>query len=195
MGGGWMKNSRAQLALILILMLALFLKIEGIMPDIFAGGDEPIAIVKEKEGLEFSAVFDSNSFTENDELIIKATITNKSKNAIRYYAGTSSYGIRGALGATLHSIDGRSRFTDKFIIETRGISTNASILHGELLPGKTISCEFSMLPYFVDEGTKYKVSSGEYMLKLWYNTDTQRSIETEFPLRLTKRFSSMHLKS
>ncbi|MGB7605850.1 MAG: hypothetical protein WBL93_10280 [Lutisporaceae bacterium] len=190
-----MKNSRGQLALILILMFALFLQIEGVIPDIFAGSDEPIVITNEKEGLEFSAVFDSGGFKEKDELIVKATISNKSNKAIRYYAGTSSYGIRGALGVALYSLDGKSRFTDKFDIETVGTRTDASVLNGELLPGKTISCEFSMLPYFVDKGTKHNVSSGEYMLKLWYSKDTEGSIETEFPVTLTKLFGKMYLKS
>lgn len=190
-----MKNGRGQLALILVLMLALFLQIEGVIPDIFAGSDELIVITSEKEGLEFSAVFDSGGFKEKDELIVKATILNKSNKAIHYYAGTASYGIRGALGAELYSIDGKSRFTDKFGIEAARINTDASVLNGELLPGKTINCEFSMLPYFVDNGTKHSVVSGEYMLKLWYSKDTESSIEAEFPVRLTKLFGKLYLKS
>lgn len=190
-----MKNSRGQLALILILMLALFLQIEGVTPEIFAGSDEPVVIVSEKEGLEFNAAFDSGGFTEKDEIKIKTTITNKSKNTIRYYAGTSSFGTRGALGAALYSKDGTSNFTDKFSLETAGISTDVSILNGELMPGEAISCEFSMLPYFVDKGVKYNVSSGKYLLKLWYNIEIGRTIETEVPVTLTKRFGRMYLKS
>lgn len=190
-----MKNGTGQLTLILLLMLALFLQIEGVMPNIFAGDEEPLLMTNERQGLEFSAAIDDKSFSEKGKLIIKTTITNISTAPIRYYSATASYGIRGALGAALYSFDGKSKFTDEFTVQTAGISSSAAALDGELSPGKAISCEFTLLLYFMDNGTKHIAASGDYILKLWYNKGTDGAIETEMPVTLVKRFGRIYLKS
>lgn len=190
-----MKNGSGQLTLILLLMLALFLQIEGVVPDIFAGSDEPLVITSQKDGLEFNAVIDDKSFSKKDKLIVETTIKNISAAPIPYYAVTDAYGIRGALGAALYSSDGRSEFTDEYAAKTAGMSSNASVLNGELKPGRTINCDFTLLPYSMDKGRKHIAAPGEYILKLWYSKGDEGSIETEIPVTLVKRFGRMYIKS
>lgn len=190
-----MKNGTGQLTLILLLMLALFLQIEGVVPDTFAGIEEPLVMTSDKEGLEFSATINDKSFSEKDKLTIAATITNISGVPKRYYAGTAAYGIRGVLGVALYSFDGKSKFTDALAGELENRNSNASTMEGELLPGKSISCDFTLFPYFTDGETQSIAASGDYILKLWYNSGNDDTIETEFPVTIVKRFGRMYLKS
>jgi hypothetical protein len=189
-----MKNGTGQLTLILILMVALFLQIEGVMPNIFAGNDDPLVITGEKDGLEFNAVIENKVFSEKDKMKVKATIKNISTSPVHYYASSASYGIRGVLGLALNSSDGKSKFTDMFEMETAGIGSDAA-LDGELLPGKAINSEFTLLPYFIDKGEKKMAASGDYILKLCYNKGDEGTVETEFPLTIVKRFGKIYVKS
>lgn len=189
-----MKSTTGQMALILLLMLAIFLQTEGVMPDIFAGDKEPIELSSVHEGLEFHAAFDSKGFTEKEELKLNVAITNRSNKPIGYYSGTTLYGIRGILGATLSSVDGIYKFTDKYILDTAGISSDTGVLQGELPPGKTINYDFTMLPYFIEDGEKNYADEGEYTLKLRYNKDIQEVIEAEFPITVIKRFGRISIK-
>lgn len=189
-----MKNGTGQLVLTLLLMLALFLQIEGVVPDIFASSEEPLVMVNEKEGLGFKITIDDKGFSVKDKVVIKTTITNIGAVPIGYYADTAAYGIRGALGAVLYSSDGNSKFTDELAAQTTDKSSRFTALDGELPSGGTISSEFNMLPYFIDNEDQHIAAPGKYILKLWYNRGNGETIETEFQVTLVKRFGKMHLK-
>ncbi|MDF2530622.1 MAG: hypothetical protein K0Q65_203 [Clostridia bacterium] len=190
-----MKDSKGQFAVILILMLALFMQMEGMLPNIFASREEPIILVDEVDGLEFEAQIDGKSFDNQNEVIIKAAVTNKSDQPTSYYVDTTSKGVRGILGAALVSMDEKSCFTDKFLIDTVKASSNAMALEGMLESGRALVCDFYMLPFYKENGSMKHVTPGNYILSLWYNKGVGEVIKAEFPVTITKRLGKMYIKN
>lgn len=189
-----MKGSKIQFAVILILMLALVMQMEGMLPDIFAGSEKPILFIDEIDGMEFKAQIDSKGFNYENELVIKTIITNKSNLPKNYYASTTSYGVRGVLGATLVSMDKKSSFTDKFQSDATKSSANVMALEGLLEPWRGLVCDFYMLPFYKENGSAKRVTPGKYILSLWYNKDIDEVIKAEFPVTIKKRLSKMYIK-
>ena len=190
-----MKDSKRQFAVILILMLALFMQMEGLLPNIFASREEPIVLVDEVDGLEFEAQIDSKSFDNGNEVIIKAAVTNKSNQPTSYYVDTTFNGVRGILGAALVSLDEKSCFTDKFLFDASMVSSNAMALEGILESGRALVCDFYMLPFYKENGSVKYVAPGNYTLSLWYNKGAGEVIKAEFPLTITKRLGKMYIKN
>jgi hypothetical protein len=190
-----MKDSKGQFAVILILMLALFMQMEGMLPNIFASREEPIILVDEVDGLKFEAQIDSKSFDNQNEVIIKAAVTNKSDQPTSYYVDTTSKGVRGILGAALVSMDEKSCFTDKFLIDTVKASSNAMALEGMLESGRALVCDFYMLPFYKENGSVKHVTPGNYILSLWYNKSVGEIIKAEFPVTITKKLGKMYIKN
>ena len=189
-----MKGSKGQFAVIIILMLALVMQMEGILPDIFAGSEVPIQLIDEIDGMEFKAQIDSKSFNNDSEVVIKATVINKSNLPKSYYADTTSYGIRGVLGAALVSTDEKSSFTNKFLLDDVKASSNSMVLDGMLEPGRELVCNFYMLPFYKENGLSKYVTPGSYTLSLWYNKGAEEVIKAEFPLTITKRLGKMYIR-
>lgn len=189
-----MKGSRGQFIVILILMLALVLQMEGIMPDIFAGSEEPIQLTDEIDGMEFRAEIDRKGFNKENEVVIKASVTNKSNLLKSYYANTTSYGIRGVLGAALVSTDQKSGFTNKFLLDTAMVPSDSMVLDGVLEPGRELCCNFYMLPFYEENGSSKYVMPGSYILSLWYNKGAEEVIKAEFPVTVSKRLGKMYIK-
>lgn len=189
-----MKGSKGQFVVILILMLALVMQMEDILPDIFKENEEPIELTDEIDGMEFKAQIDDKSFSKESEVVIKATVINKSNMLKSYYAETTSYGMRGVLGAALVSTDEKSSFTNKFILDTAKSSSNEIVLDGMLEPGRELACNFYMLPFYEENGSSKSVTPGSYILSLWYNKDAEEVIKAEFPISVTKRMGKMYIK-
>jgi hypothetical protein len=189
-----MKGSKIQIAIILILMLALVMQMEGKLPDIFAGSEKPILFIDEVDGMEFKAQIDSNVFNYENELVIKTVVTNKSNLPKNYYSKTASYGTRGILGATLVSADKKSCFTDKFNSVITKSTDNAVELEGLLESGRELVCNFYMLPFYNENGHAKLVPPGKYILCLWYNKDTDAVVKAEFPVTINKRLNKMYIK-
>lgn len=189
-----MKGSKGQFAVILILMLALVMQMEGILPDIFAGSEKVVLLVDEIDGMEFKAQIDSRGFDYENELVIKTIITNKSNLPQNYYASATAYGVRGILGATLVSMDNKSCFTDKFLSDATKSSANTVASEGFLESGRELVCDFYMLPFYNENGRARRVVPGKYILSLWYNKDTEEVIKAEFPITIEKKLSKMYIK-
>jgi hypothetical protein len=193
-----MKSSKGQLTAILILIIALFMQIEGLIPDglisnIFASSEDPIILSDEIEGVEIKAEIDGKGFNNEKEVIIKATVTNNSRLSFNYYSETKSYGYKEIIGAALKSIDGKSSFTDKLIKE-EGFPSIDMVLEGELEPGRTLTHEFRMLPFYKENGSVKHVSEGQYILCIWYNKGIGEITKAEFPIKVVKRFGRMYIK-
>jgi hypothetical protein len=191
-----MRNSKGQISAILILIIALFLQMEGMtwmIPNIFAGSDETIVLIAEVEGLEFKAEIDGKSFNEDKELIVNAMVTNKSNRPIHYDEVASSYDKSVVLGASLVSIDGESYFEDKSK-QVEKSSSNTSDLRGQLDPGRTLSNRFVKLPFFKENGSIRHVTPGTYVLRIWFCKSEGELIQSEFPMAVTKRFGRMYIK-
>jgi hypothetical protein len=189
-----MKGSKGQFAVILILMLALVMQMEGILPNIFAGSEKAVLLVDEIDGMEFKAQIDSRGFNYENELVIKTVITNKSNLPKNYYASTTSNGVRGILGAALVSMDNKSCFTDKFLSDATKPSADTMATEGLLESGRELVCDFYMLPFYNENGRARRVTPGKYILSLWYNRDTEEVIKAEFPITIEKRLSKMYIK-
>lgn len=190
-----MKSTKGQIAAIMVLMLGLFLRMEGLLPNIFASSDGPVVLIDEIDGVEFKAVLDKNVINDGNEVLLKTTITNKGKSALPYYAGTSDFGMRGVIGATLCSQNSSSSFTDKLDMAKAGQSSAAVVLQGTLAPGQDVLCNFNFLPYYKDQGSMKLVEPGAYILKLWYTKQPDEIIRAEFPVSIVKRFGKMYIKS
>lgn len=190
-----MKGNKREIAVMLILILALFMHMEGGLPNLFARSEEPIVLQEKVEGMEFKALIDSKGFTQEAEIVIKTIISNKSSQPIRYFAGTTSYGIRGVMGAALFSEDNKVKFTDKFMLDFEGASSNAVVLDGMLESGRELTCDFYMLPFYKDNGNVKYVTPGRYILSLWYNKGAGEVVKAEFPLTVSKRLGKMYIKS
>ena len=189
-----MKGSKIQFAVILILMVALVIQMEGKLPDIFAKSEEPILLINEIGGMEFKVQIDSKDFNYENELVIKTMITNKSNLPKNYYSSATSYGVRGVLGATLVSVDKKSSFTDKFQSDAAKSSTNTMALEGLLESGSGLVCDFYMLPFYKENGSAKRVTPGKYILSLWYNNDMEEVTKAEFPVTINKRLNKMYIK-
>jgi hypothetical protein len=189
-----MKGSKGQFAVILILMLALVMQMEGILPDIFAGSEDPIQLTDEIDGMEFKAQIDSKSFNKDNEVVIKATVINKSNLLKSYYADKASYGVRGVLGVDLVSTDEKSSFTNKFLLDAAKASSNSMVLDGTLEPGRELVCDFYMLPFYKENGSSKYVMPGNYILSLWYNKDAEEIVKAEFPITVEKRLGKMYIR-
>lgn len=190
-----MKSTKGQIAAIMVLMMALFLQMEGLLPNIFAGSEGPIVLIDEIDGVEFRAELDKDAINDDNEVQLKTTITNKGKTPLPYYAGTSTHGMRGVIGAVLSSKNGSSCFTDKLELSKPGQNTDAVVLEGALAPGQDVLCDFDFLPYYKDKGSIKLVEPGDYVLKLWYTKKPDETIKVEFPVSVVKRFGKMYIKS
>lgn len=190
-----MKGSKRQFAVILILILALFMQMEGMLPNIFAINDEPMVLINQVDGMEFEVQIDSKSIDNENEVVIKATVTNKSNLPRSYYANTTSLGTRGVLGAALVSTDEKSSFTDKFLLDAEKESSNDIPLEGMLESGQGLDCDFYMLPFYKENGSVKYVTPGSYTLSLWYNKGVDEVIKAVFPVTITKRFGKMYIKN
>lgn len=193
-----MKSSKGQLSAILILILALFIQMEGmipkgLMPNIFAGSEDPIILVDEVDGVELKAEIDSKSFSVEKELLIKAFVTNKSSKPIQYFPRTNSYGQKEVMGITLCAMDGKSSFADKYN-HVEKHSTDIILQENTLEPGKVLSNDFSLLPYYKENGSVKHVSTGEYIFSLWYSREAGEITKAEFPVKVIKRFGRMYIK-
>jgi hypothetical protein len=171
------------------------MQMEGMLPNIFAGNEEPILLIDEVEGMEFRAQIDCKGFSMENELVIKANVRNKNSLPKSYYAGTTSYGIRGVMGAALVSMDELSKFTDKFVLDTENNSSNAMVLEGVLEVGRELACDFNMLPFYKENRNTKQVTPGDYVLSLWYNESVDKVIKAEFPVKVINRFGKMYIKS
>jgi hypothetical protein len=189
-----MKGSKGQFAVIIILMLALVMQMEGKLPDLFARNEEPIQLIDEIDGMEFRVQIDKKGFDKEKEVVIMATVINKSNLLKSYYADTTSYGIRGVLGAALVSSDEKSCFTNKFLTDTVKTPSSTMVLDGMLEPGRELSCDFYMLPFYKENGRAKYVTPGKYILSLWYNKGAGEVIKAEFPVTVTNRLGKMYIK-
>lgn len=190
-----MNNNRQQFALILILILALFLHMEGFTPDIFASSIGPVALREEIGGIEFKLMIEGKGFTSTEELIIKTSFANIGKEPISYYAGSTSEGHGRVVGAALKSLDESSYFTDKLTAQMAGQAANAQVSTGQLMPGEAINVDFAMLPFYKKNGEVKLAKSGQYILSLWYSKDANNVVKAEFPITVSKRFGKMYIKS
>ncbi|OGO77760.1 MAG: hypothetical protein A2Y23_03955 [Clostridiales bacterium GWB2_37_7] len=188
-----MKSGKGQLSAIFILIIALFMQMEGLIPNIFAGNEAPIILTNEIEGVELKAEIESKSFNNENAIIVKVIVINRNPQPISYYAGTTSYGVRGVIGAALSSTDGESSFTDKVDLTGKFVS-NAMVLEGKLESGRALTYDFEMLPFYMENGSVKYISSGQYILRLWYNKAAGETIKTEFPMKIVKRFGRMYIK-
>jgi hypothetical protein len=189
-----MKGSKGQFAVIIILMLALVMQMEGLLPDIFAGNEEPIQLTDEIDGMEFIAQIDPKGFEKENEVVIKASVINKSNMLKSYYADTASYGIRGVLGAALVSEDEKSCFTNKFLTDTIKQPSSTMVLDGMLEPGRELACNFYMMPFYKENGKAKYVTPGSYILSLWYNKGAEEVIKADFPVTVVRKLGKMYIK-
>lgn len=189
-----MKSGKKQFAVILLLMLALFMQMEGMLPDISARSAELVVLKDNIDGMEFRVEIDGSSFAAGDEVLIKAVITNKSKEPISYYSGTAAYGTPSVVAATLVSVDGSSRFSDKLAFDNEGAVSDTEVLQGVLMPGNSIFADFVMLPYYKENRSIKLAAPGEYILTLCYTKETNQVIKAEFPVTVVKKFGKMNIK-
>lgn len=174
-----MKNSRTQIVAVCLLMLAIFIGTEGVLPQIFARTAKKLVMVKEHEGIKFRVVLDKNSFTQKNEVLLKSQYTNLENEK-----------TEAVLGAAVISVNGVSRFTNKDALQETS-QTNA--LAKELLPGKMIEQDFRLWPYYMENGVAKKVTQGKYILKLWCTKPSGELVEAVFPITITKRFGTMYI--
>jgi hypothetical protein len=190
-----MKSTKGQIAAVMVLMLGLFLQMEGRLPDIFASSDGPVVLIDEIDGVEFKAVLDKTVINDGHEVLLKTTVTNKGKTALPYYADTRDFGMRGVIGAAFSSQDSSSSFTDKLELTRSGQRSAVKVLQGTLAPGQDVLCDFNFLPYYKDQGSLKLVEPGAYILKLWYTKQSDEVIRAEFPVSIVKRFGKLYIKS
>jgi|GEM_PF-4631132 len=189
-----MNDSKRQYALILILILALFLHMEGFTPNLFAASDVPASFQDETGGIEFKALVEGDGFTRTDALLIKASFTNIGKEPIGYYAGSTTEGHNRVAGAALYSVDKSSRFSDKLTMEKQGEAANCEVFSGDLMPGEAITIDFSMVPFYKQNGVVKLAKPGEYVLSFWFSAEGGQVIKTDFPVTIVKRFGRMYIK-